>query len=545
MNAHHLRIQGLKILVLKIQAAALLAVLLLSISFTSRAEDAAANEVFDVEVNDTPARAFFMGLVSGTRTNMLVQPQVTGTVTLHMKQVTLPQVLQAVKELYGYDYRAVPTGYMVLPASVQTRIFQVSYLDVDRSGISRTSVSSGQLTQGGNQRYGGNSGGTQSSGNQGGQNGGRSDEPAREGTGTSVMTHQEANFWSSLDKTLHAIVGPLPDRNVVVNALSGVIVVHASPSELRDVEDYLHKSEQAMTRQVVLEAKIIEVELSDAYQAGINWVAVLANGKSNYTFGMSAPPTGFNNNQLQQQPVTSPLAPGNPLTALPATALGGAFTLAADFTNFATFIELLGLQGNTRVLSSPRVATLNNQKAVIKAGSDEFFVTAVTSNTVTGTASSTSRNIEFTPFFSGVALDVTPQINQDNQVILHIHPSVSEVTDQAKAVTVGGQTDSFPLAFSRIRESDSIVKANSGQVIVIGGLMREIREKSQYKMPGLGSVPVIGRLFRSERETKRTVELVILLRPVVVDDSAWQKMVDDQTKRVSELEKRGDVESKR
>jgi MSHA biogenesis protein MshL len=478
--------------------------------------------------------------VSGTRYNMLVHPQVSGTITLKMKQVTLPQVLQAVKELYGYDYRSVPTGYMVLPANVQTRVFHVSYLDVERSGSSRTRVSSGQLTQGGNQQYGGNSvNQTTIQPIQQPDTTGQGRGTSRETAATSVLTRQEADFWGTLEKTLHAIVGAEPDRNVVVNAQSGVIVVHASPAELRDVDDYLRKTEQAVSRQVVLEAKIVEVELNDDYQAGVNWAAIFSNGNSHYAFGQTAPPMGFEDNLLKQQGNAGVLSPGTPVTSLPFTTLGGAFTVAANFTNFASYIELLGVQGNTRVLSSPRVSTLNNQKAVIKSGSDEFFVTSVSSNTVTGTASNTSLNVDFTPFFSGVALDVTPQVSEDDQVILHIHPSVSEVTDKVKTVSFGGETDSIPLAFSQIRESDSIVKAHNGQVIVIGGLMREVRSRSQYKMPGLGSVPGIGRLFRSEQDTKQTVELVILLRPIVIDDSGWTKMVDDQTKRVSELEKSG------
>ena len=523
----------------------IVAAFLCSTAPTAYGDAPRGNDVFDVEATDTPARAFFMGLVSGTHYNMLVHPQVSGTITLHMKQVTLPQVLEAVKELYGYDYRAVPTGYMVLPATVQTRIFHISYLDVERSGASHTRVSSGQLTQGGNQRYGNNANSAanfqpvvQPSGNSGGEQGGR------DLAGTSVMTQQQSDFWGTLERTLRAMLANEPDRKVVVNPQSGVIVVHASPSELRDVQEYLAKTEQAAMRQVVLEAKIVEVELNDDYRAGINWAAVFSKGNSHYTFGTTAPPMGFTNNMLEPQGSAGTLSPGtNIVSSLPFTTLGGAFTFAGNFTDFASYIELLGLQGNTHVLSSPRVSTLNNQKAIIKSGSDEFFVTSVSSNTVTGTASNTSLNVDFTPFFTGVALDVTPQISDDDEVTLHIHPSVSEVTDKVKTVSFAGQTDSIPLAYSQIRESDSIVRAHNGQVIVIGGLMRQVRTKSEYKVPGLGSVPGVGRLFRSEQTTKQTVELVILLRPIVMDDADWQKMVDEQSSSANELAKRGGVEA--
>jgi MSHA biogenesis protein MshL len=215
--------------------------------------------------------------------------------------------------------------------------------------------------------------------------------------------------------------------------------------------------------------------------------------------------------------------------------VGGAFAMAFDIGDFNSFIELLAGQGETRVLSSPRVSTLNNQKAVIKAGSDEFFVTDISSDTVTGTASATSRDITLTPFFSGIALDVTPQISADGEIILHIHPTVSEVTDQQKVVTVSGESDTLPLAFSEIRESDSIVKAKSGQIIVIGGLMRRSVRSEVFGTPGLRSIPGIGKLFQSTREIETKTELVILLRPLVADkDDVWTTMTSESLQRIRE-----------
>src|SRR5690606_973046 len=163
---------------------------------------------------------------------------------------------------------------------------------------------------------------------------------------------------------------------------------------------------------------------------------------------------------------------GNPVPNLDGEGFGGVFGIGIDTTDFDAFIELLQTQGRTQVLSSPRTTAVNNQKAVIKVGNDEYFVTSIGSQTTTGTATNTSSQIQLTPFFSGIALVVTPQISATGEVILHIQPTVSEVTDQTKTFTVSGRTESVPLAFSSVRQSDSIVRARSGQVVVIGGLMR-------------------------------------------------------------------------
>lgn len=518
-------------------ARALLSLLFASAAFAQQPEappvQAAAEPRFSVQVENAPARAFYQGLVEETQHNILIHPDVSGRISLSLKQVTLIQALDAVRDLYGYDYRPVSTGYMILPATLQSRVFHLNFLDVQRRGVSRTRISSGQVSQSDN-TVPGAAGAAASGGGEG-----------NEITGTAVLTSNDTDFWKAIESDLRSIVGgeAAVDRNVVLNRQSGVIVVRAMPNELRDVADYLSKTANTVTRQVVLEAKVIEVELSDTYQAGINWGALVSDGNNQYFLGQQSPQGGFDADLLAPSGDSVTVQPSNPnpVNGFVTDTLGGAFTIAANLTDFAAYIELLGLQGRTRVLSSPRVSTLQNQKAIIKAGTDEFFITGIHSDTTTGTATTTTVEYELTPFFSGVALDVTPQIGDDDNVLLHIHPTISEVTDQQKTLSVRGSVDVLPLALSQVRESDSIVKARNGQVIVIGGLMRETRRRENYKTPLLGDIPGLGRLFRSERDQTVTTELVILLRPIVVADDQWPALVQEPTQRLDEMANKGKV----
>jgi MSHA biogenesis protein MshL len=493
---------------------------------------------FDLAVSDAPARPFFEGLADGTPYNIVLEPGVGGTITLKLKNVTLIEVLDAVREAYGYDYRRIPSGFVIVPAAMQTRLFQVNYIDLERRGTSRTRVASGQVGQSSSAATPG--GVTQGSDGQSqglsepagavfaARNGGKDADRIKEITGTSISTRSSSDFWPELETSLKGLVGTDGGRAVVVNAQSGIIAIRASPRELRDVQQFLDKIQDIAARQVILEAKIVEVELSSAFRAGINWAAIAEQGNRTISGFQTGPQQGFGSNNLQllnQPSVPVTVGPGNPVTSMLSNSLGGAFTLAVNAGSFNAYVELLATQGKTRVLSSPRVSTINNQKAVIKAGDDEYFITGVSSNTVVGVGASTASNLDLAPFFSGVALDVTPQLSGDGQIILHIHPTVSDVSQKVLTVTVSGVTNSLPLAFSQVRESDSVVKAKSGQLIVIGGLMRSTHQVQDYRVPLLGDIPVLGHLFRSQQKTDDRTELVILLRPIIVEsDDQWTQL---------------------
>jgi MSHA biogenesis protein MshL len=495
---------------------------------------------FDLSVNDAPAPQVFMSLVSGTRYSMLLNPEVSGNITVNLKDVTLVEALDSLRELYGYEYRIDGARIFIQPAGLQTMIYRVNYLVGKRKGKSDLRVQSGSLAD----------------------TSGPTTPPvpvsyaspfpptsatdpnartARTVESTRLETELTNDFWGDLRTALTAIVGSGAGRQVVITPQSGVVLVRAFPRELRAVERFLRETRTAVERQVMLEAKVVEVTLNDGFQSGINWALFRTHDSPYGSIGQFG-----NNTQLG----TSNSGVNNISGGIVANTVGGTlntfttaapspgavFGLAFQTSNFAALLSFLDSQGTTQVLSSPRIATLNNQKAVLKVGTDEFFVTNVaTVTTTTGTTTQQTPTVTVAPFFSGVLLDVTPHIDDENNITLHIHPSISEVTEQKRVVDLGGSIPSItlPLAKSQVNESDTVVRVTDGNIVAIGGLMFVALRDNRTGIPGVADANV---LLRNTDRAKAKREIVILLKPTVIrSDLTWAEDMRDLRQRYERM----------
>lgn len=459
---------------------------------------------FRVKANGVNAKAFFTNLVKGTEYSVVIHPNVSGRITMNVNDVTLDDVLSSVEDLYGYEIVKLDRILQIYPATIRTETIPVDYLQLTRKGRSLTTITTGSIT---------NSGSSSSASDSSDSSSGSSSSSSSATGGTEIETTSESDFWKELEKAVSVMIGNGPGRSVVASPQASVVTITASPDELRKVKTFLATSHKRLQRQVILEAKLLEVTLSDGYQQGINW--------SNLTSSIG----GTDIVVEKVAASTTSVLPG--MDAI-GTLLGGQTNVTVSDGNFEAVLSFMDTQGDLNVLSSPRVTAANNQKAVIKVGRDEYYVTEVSSVTGSGDNSNASPEVTLTPFFSGISLDVTPQIDDKGNVMLHVHPSVIDVENEIKEINLGdvGGILELPLAKSSIRESDSVIRAKSGDVVVIGGLMKSQTVEQVSKVPFLGDVPVLGYLFRNVTQVTQKTELVILLKPTVVGVDTWQEELE-------------------
>ncbi|HHQ4463617.1 MULTISPECIES: pilus (MSHA type) biogenesis protein MshL [Aeromonas] len=472
-----------------------------------------------IAAHDVEAVEFFGSLFKGSRYSVAVHPGVAGLVSVELKDVTLPEVLAVVGDMYGFDVQRKGNVFHIYPAGLRTETIPVNYLMMSRRGLSRTSVSTGGVTANDSNNSSDSSFDSASNNNSGSNSSTSNNSSGDNNNGTRIETDTNSDYWTDLRDSLQTLIGTGDGRAVITSPQAGLVTIRAYPKELKAVREFLTQSESHLKRQVVLEARIIEVALNEGYEQGVDWSGLSASwdGNKGITGGQS-----LANTQLPSTP--------NQIFS----ALGGGAGFKISDGNFNVAVNLLKTQGDVNTLSSPRVTATNNQKAVIKVGTDEYYVTnASTTITTTSTGTDKTPNVELTPFFSGIALDVTPQIDEEGKVLLHIHPSVIDTEEQNKVIDMGtsGGKLQLPLAKSSIRESDTVVQANNGDIIVIGGLMKTDKQEIVSKVPLLGDIPWVGEAFTNRRESTKKVELVIMLKPTVVEKDTWQ----NELQRSSEL----------
>src|ERR1035437_4294041 len=523
---------------------------------------------FDLNVNNAPAREVFLSIVSGTRYSMLVHPDVSGSISVNLKDVSLSEALESIREIYGYEYKIDGSRVYIQRAGLQTRVFQVNYLIGARQGRSDMRVTAGSsgITTGAPTAtvptpVAGAAGAAAAPGVQGPPSLTPNSSGALAGMqadATRMSTVQTTDFWAEVAYAIRTIVGPGEGRNVVISPQSGVVVVRAMPQELRSVAALLKAMQLSVERQVMLEAKIIDVTLNQAYRSGINWAAFPTSGiAGGFSSGLGGVPNTLGpRGSLSGSTSGSGTGPTSAFNANPGAGAGlatlggvvagatgvagGVFGLAVQTQNFAALLQFLESQGSVQVLSSPRVATLNNQKAVLKVGTDQPYVTSIT--VVPGSSSGgvvipTTVAPYISNLFSGISLDVTPQIDENGNIALHIHPLVTSVTPKSVGFNlVGVGAQSVDVAAINVSESDTMVRTQDGNIVVLGGLMKVELNNGRSGIPGLADAPLIGGAFRNSSTDTIKRELVILIKPTIIEsDKNWEQDIQDTRNRMQHM----------
>ncbi len=472
-----------------------------------------APERYTVVVNDVPVRELLFALARDAKLNIDIGGAISGNVTLNAIDQTLPQILERVARQVSLRYEVTQDTIVISPDEAYLRTYEVGYVNLSRDVDTTVNVATRVATTGDSAVEGGSGGSGRSGGGGSGENNSSS---------TRLETRSYNRFWDTLRSNILSILGEANvttgDTNasdkVIVNAESGLISVRATSRQHKIIEEFVQRVLVNARRQVMIEATIVEVSLSDQYQAGVDWNLLLNQSNA----------AGF----TVDQSVLGKIADGAIDNAISSFTLGYKNPLLGDNSVTAT-VRLLHEFGDTRVLSSPRLMVLNNQTAVLKVVEElVYFTLNVTDKDSTTT--SQGRTLVETDVHSvpvGLVMAVTPQVSANSEVTLTVRPTISQkigdAVDPGPALITelrGSSSDVTNLVpVIRVREMESVLKLVDGQIGVLGGLMQDDMRGGNRDVPGLSRIPVLGHMFfRTEETNKRKTELVVFLRPVVVRD---------------------------
>jgi len=455
--------------------------------------------LFSLTLRDEEISQVFLALSRQVPYSIIVDPEVKGKVTMDLKKVTLKEVMDTLTSFLGLAYEIKGEIIRVSMPRMDTRIFTLNYVTTTRKGTGKLQAVTGVS-------------GYQASG------GGASREEAK--GGSAIETGPDtADFWKEVEEGLKNMVSK--EGKLVINKLANTVLVTDFSINLKRIAEFLERIEGSVQRQVMIQAKIVEVSLSDQYKMGLDWSAISKMGslRGALSGGMS---------------FAQSLSTGT-----------GVFQFGVSNQDFTALLDAMSQQGKLNILSSPKVSTLNNQKAVIKVGREEIFFepqydVVTTTDPLTGKikdSQSVLSSVEPKTVTIGIVLDVTPQISPDGYITMNIHPSITELVKIAESGTKGSAGYATAPVID-IRETDTVVRANDGQTIIIAGMMQDKKKEVKTRVPFLGDIPVFGNLFsRTEEEIQKT-ELVILLTPTILVGKRIEDLSREELRRLEEI-KRG------
>ena len=436
-------------------------------------------KLYSLTVRDADLKEVLFAFSKDNGVNIIVDPKIDGKITVDLKKVTMNAALDALLKPLDLEYSQEGNLIRVTRPKMETRTFVLNYLTTVRSGASSV------------RGIGGSTGGSTTST-------GAGMTATTTGGGalvSQVRTDDKADLWTEIRDEIKNILSP--EGKILINKMSSTLVVTDYPKILREVERFINKVEESVQRQVYIEARVIEVQLNNTFQLGIDW-RLIPNIMSS-GFG------GFFRQSLSGT------------TNYPAT---NAVQVGVSTDNFNTLVDALSTQGKVEILSSPKVSTLNNQKAIIKAAIEDVYFDVTVAAGTPPITTATPKYITI-----GVMLDVTPQIDSDGTIIMDIHPSVTEKLSVATYPNTGQQAPVIS-----VRETQTIVRVREGQTILIAGLMKSSENEQLSGVPCLMNVPVAGEAFRHTRRDKTKSEIVILITPTIYN----HKKILDFTKQGTE-----------
>ncbi|OPY79702.1 MAG: Type IV pilus biogenesis and competence protein PilQ precursor [Syntrophorhabdus sp. PtaU1.Bin058] len=432
-------------------------------------------DYFSFSLREADVKDILRAIAKQTNYNVVTEPDVKGVTTVDLKNVTLEKALEYILEPLGFAYKIEGRTIYASKPKIETKIFTINYLALKKIGTSTVEWKSG---------------GTSSTSSTGGTT-------SSETKTLEVKSETESDLWKSLEDNLKAILSA--DGKLIINKQTFTIMVTDYPRNLKRVSMFLENIERTMHRQIMIEAKIVEVKLSEGFRMGVNWQ--LVNSRLGSVGRISA---------TQSFP-----APANFLgdyTEYFRFYVGSEASGELNITN--TYIDLLKAQGETKVLATPKIATLNNQRAIIKSTTQDVYFEEQQSST--GGAATIAT---YSPRFMnvGIVLDVIPQIDNESNIILGIHPIYST---KDSSVNSPNPNSKGTVPVISTRETDTIVRVKDGETVIIAGILYETKYNDEKGIPLFSSIPLFGYLFKSSTEQSKTTELIVFLTPRIIYDKA-------------------------